>query len=228
MSSVLRFLAATLLALAASGSLAQSQSAPADTVFKKHNTLLPLYRVDSTQIPQDGLPLAEDKQRLSRPKFPHTHAEISLGWASSEMHELERLIGSAPSSSLLIGFGVHYPFTRSPSLAAVFGWSLMYSNDGSLLQFDVSLQMRDIRPVPWLPLVMGIGVGNIHFGTTSGGYDVSATQTFMLLIGGVTLVRDHLDLLYTYPFSSAVSYEFEGGLYTVQPAGPAISLVLAI
>ena len=184
------------------------------------------------RFPADALPLAPDTSGLVRPRFATIRFDVALGLMLSDFSELKQLTGSATNISVPLSFYVQVPIAEDPSIVIISGWgfALGGAGGGSEASFSTFLLYRPGSSSSLKPIVgLGFGYTSYEYGTDGflgpGMISIHASESYPLLIFGLNIVPNTLDILLTCPLTKGLNTTFESNSYTIRPAGFGLSLL---
>jgi hypothetical protein len=179
--------------------------------------------VPSRQVFTSDLPLAPNTSGFSRPIFHTIHLDVAIGISFNDFSELKQLGVDASSSSGTLSFYAHFPLWEDPSISICGGWSFGL---GGVNSFSVLALCRTGLFSSFDPF-FGIGAGQTRY-NYSGLIIVSVSRSYAMLIFGLNVAHNVLDVQFTLPLAKKVTTMFESKSYTIVPAGPALSLLVSL
>jgi hypothetical protein len=184
--------------------------------------------VSPRQVPTDVLPLTPNTSELVRPIFETIHFDVAIGLMLSDLSELEQLTRSATNISVPLSFYVQVPLKEDASISFIGGWgfALGGGGGGNIYMFSSFLLYRPNTFSSLKPIV-GLGAGTTIYGH-HGDVDINAAQSYPILLFGLNIAANTLDILLTYPLTKGLSTTFESKSYTIKPAGFGLSLLLSL
>ena len=184
--------------------------------------------VTVTVFSNDSLPLAPNTLGLNRPLFHTTHFAFSIGLLISDFSSLGALSVSASSVCMPVSCYLEIPFAEDPLISIVGGggFALGGASGGSLSTFSAFLIYRTGTSA-FSPFV-GFGAARTSYNysviSSNNNYSsntnlaIDAGASYGMLIGGICLVPDRVDLLLSLPLGSGITTHFESKAYTIGPA----------
>ena len=172
----------------------------------------------------DTLPLAPDTTGLVRPRFPTIRLDVAWGIMLSDLSELEQLTGRGSNITVPLSFYVQVPLMEDPSVRFIGGWS--FDVTGRVISLSSVLLYRPSGFVSLKPIV-GMGVGYTSY-SYDGSVIINASESYPLLVLGMNITANTLDILLTYPLAKELNAAFESKSYTIKPAGLGLSLLLSL
>jgi hypothetical protein len=198
-----------------------------------------LVRNDNDAIfPDDRLPLAQNSSGLYRPMFHTTHFAFSLGGLVTDFSSLSSLNANASDFCMPLTFYLEVPIAEVPLISVIGGWgfALGGASGGSLFTFSTALIYRT-GTSSFSPIV-GIGAartsysyyyvssGSSHSSNTN--LAIDAASSYGMLIAGICLVPNRIDLLCALPLGSDLHTAFEKQSYTISPAVFQVSFLVSL
>ncbi len=215
-------------------------SLPAKILYANGTKLTPPPAVSSKvlNVPQqvfhDYLPLANNVNGLTRPRFSTIHLVLSLGASKGNFSGIERLTGPISDAIVPLIINMEVPFGKESPLSffSGFGFSMGGAGGGTLTQSSAFLLFR-FRSYSFFNPILGFGATENHYSAEvdSGGshiIDITASLVSPTFLVGIELVPDFLDLLLAVPLVTSLSTTFEGRSYTVEPVGFQLSLLVLL
>lgn len=183
------------------------------------------------------LPLAKETSGLTRPFFQTIHLDLSIGFSFCDFSELQPLVGKNSGITLPLSFLIDIPIPdlykdSHFSLISGFDFALGGGGGGGLFTFSAFLLYRPetfsiLRPI------VGVGAARTYYNSTGkddAGYNVEikAEETYPILLIGVNLTPNTLNVLLTIPLVKEVQTTYETKPYTIRPAGIRFSLLVSL
>ena len=183
--------------------------------------------ISPPQVFTDFLPLAPNTSGLTRPIFETIRFDVSIGLMLSDLSGLNELSARSTKISFPGSFYVQVPITENPSILFIGGWSFAFVGDeGNIISFSSFILYRPGIFFSLKPIV-GLGAGDTRY-KYSGSIIINAHDRYPLLIFGMNIVYNTLDILCTYPLTKGVNTIFESKSYNIKPAGFALNLLLSL
>ena len=191
-----------------------------------------------TTFPNGRLPLAQNTSGLYRPMFHTTHFAFSFGGLVTDFSSLSPLNVDVSNVCLPVAFYIEVPLAEDPliSLIGRWGFALGGASGGSLLTFSAGMLYRTGTST-FSPIV-GIGAASTWYGysrvsssnssSSNTNLDINAASTYGMLIAGICLQPNSLDLLCSLPLRSSLHTVFEKKAYTITPAVFEVSLLMSL
>jgi hypothetical protein len=178
-----------------------------------------------TAVSTDALPLVPNTSRLSRPIFETVHFEIAIGLSVGDFSQLQTLIGNVSNVSCAVSFFVHVPVLEAPSISFLGG--LGFAPGRSLYSWSTFVLYRP-GTLSFFDVIFGLGAGQTRYEYSGEQAIIKASQLYPVLLLGLNIVANTLDIVFTYPLTKGLSTTFESKSYTVKPAGFGLSLLLSL
>ena len=182
-------------------------------------------------LPPDQLPLAQNAALLPRPMFPTIHVDFGIGYMNNDCSSLSPLGAGGGGFAVPVCLLLHVPFSEEFPLSFRGGvsFALGGSAGGSLTSICAVLLYQSnswssVRPV------IGFGVARTayDFSGPVGGVGINASQSYPILILGINVVHNIVDIQYTIPLYQELETSFESNQYKIRIVGPELDLVLSI
>jgi len=185
--------------------------------------------VSPHHVPTDALPLPTNTSGFLRPIFETIRFDVAIGLMLSDLSELEQLTGSAAKISVPLSFYVQVPIIEDPSFIFIGGWGFALGGvgGGSVSSFSTFILYRPSSFSSLKPII-GLGAGHTSYAYSTTGLIINASESYPLLIFGLNIAHNTLDILLTYPLTKGVNTTFESKSYTVKPASFGLSLLLSL
>jgi len=189
-------------------------------------------------FPGGRIPLAQNSAGLNRPMFHTTHFAFSIGGLFTDFSSLSSLNAEVSNFCAPLAFYIEVPLAEDPLISVVGGWgfALGGTSGGSLLTCSTALLYRTGTDA--FSLIVGIGAartsysnlyissGNNYSSNTN--IDIEAASTYSMLIAGLCLIPNRIDLLCFLPLGSDLHTVFEKRSYTISPAVFEVRFVVSL
>lgn len=197
-----------------------------------------------TLEPPHNLPLAANKEQLSRPFFKTVHLDISAGLAFCDFSDVQKFTGGSSGLAFMLSSFIEIPLHHESPLSILsgLGFALGGVSGGSLYNVSTIVLYRHPGRSIFKP-VIGVGYSKVDFrfvepsersssgslqGAKTGSVVIDAGEWFPILIGGVSLQPDVADILLAIPLANDLETSFESNGYRIQPAGITLSVLLSL
>jgi hypothetical protein len=172
--------------------------------------------------------LAPDTLGLARPRFQTIRFCVGLGILWSDLSNLRQFAGNPSDVGMPITVAIRIPLTERPMIEFFGGWSFAIGGigEGSMTTFSSVLLVRPFGMVPFGPIVGG-GGGSLSY-KTDGNVVINVSQSYPLLVAGLAIAPNTLDLLVTYPLGKAMNTTFSNETFIIRPAGMTASILLSL
>ncbi|MDX1586065.1 MAG: hypothetical protein R3222_04955 [Balneolaceae bacterium] len=168
------------------------------------------------------LPLSQNKEGKSRPRFETVHLQLGLGGTVADYADLGSLGIDKPNFSLPLSLYTYIPFQRHQPGFFILSGADVNLSDPNNFAFKMLLMFQS-RP----GILFGLGAARTSY-VYQEAVVIEADQTQGLLALGINLSPQRVDLLLTMPLAKSLETRFEQNNYSIRLAGIQVSLLVSL
>lgn len=177
---------------------------------------------DTTKLIIGDLPLKKSKKGYRRPRFDTFHLVMGFGWHTMNLSALKRLGVNISNNNVMSSFYGYVPLSEGPSHFYIMaGYDAIFNEAAGPSYKTLLLYQRKEG------IILGVGGGSSALAIFEN-VIIDASQSHALFAFGFNISPQRVDLLMTIPISTPLTTRFEGGSYSIRPAGIQINLLTSL